>query len=270
MATALQNTDRISVVVETSIIRAGRKLGVVRPDTNGYYTIPIAVLGTPTDNKTYYDVEEFVGQLQDPTSFINMVLTDGKLYGEYGHPPIQLMDEKLVLQRLCMIDEKSVSHHISKIWTGETLASGGKILYALIKPHGPYAEPLRNNLDDPCTNTSFSLRSVTKSRNENGLTKRKMQRLITFDYVTAGGYNEASKRFSPGVETFCDVSLLDNSFKVTEAAMECFSSSEINDILGATEITVMGTKTTFYDKKSALKDESGNLHSVFTSLLRRK
>lgn len=268
---ALQNVSKISFIVDTLTIRSGKKLGAIRPDEQGYYQMPLAVLGTPTDNRTYYEVEDFVGQLVSPTSFINKCLTDGKLYGEYGHPPVQLMPDDLQIPRLMMIDEKCVSHHIKKIWADEKqLESGGKIIYGLVKPSGPYADPLRQNLDDSCMNSSFSLRSIAKSRTENGLVRRAIKHLITFDYVNAGGYNEAAKRFSPGVETLIDIDLVDNHIRVVESAMECLTTSELNDIFGAKQIVLKGQKTTFVEKKEALQDESGCYHSIFTSLLGNK
>ena len=268
--TALQNVDKISFVVDVLHVRAGRKLGAIRPNEDGYYTIPLAVLGTPTDNRTYYEVQDFVDQLTSPTSVINRCLTDGKLYGEYGHPPINVMPDNLIIPRLMMIDEKNVSHHISKIWSGDKLENGGRIIYGLVKPSGPYAESLRQNLDDSCMNTSFSLRSIAKSRQENGLTRRQIKHLITFDYVNAGGYNEASKRFSPAVESLVDIDLINNNIRITESAMECLTDSELNEIFGAKHVVIGGKRTTFIEKKEALQDESGKFHSIFTSLLGKK
>lgn len=264
---ALQNTDKISFVVDVLHVRAGKKLGTIRPDADGYYKMPLAVLGTQTDNRTYYDVEQFVSQLTSPTSYINKCITDGKLYGEYGHPPIQLMDENLIIPRLMMIDEKCVSHHIKKIETGEKLESGGKILYGWVKPSGPYAEFLQQNLDDSCMNTAFSLRSIAKSRQEAGITRRQIQHLITFDYVNAGGYTEASKRFAPGLESLVDIDLINNTLRITESAMECLSNTELNEIFGAKRIVIGNKTTTFVDKKEALMDDTGKFHSIFTSLI---
>lgn len=267
MNKALQNVDKISFVVDVLVVRNGRKLGAIRPDADGYYTIPLAVLGTPTDNRTYYEVEDFVAQLTSPESFINRCLTDGKLTGEYGHPMIMLLPEDKQLPRLMLIDEKEVSHHIKKIWTGDKLETGGRIIYGLIKPSGPYAEELRNNLDDSCINTSFSLRSIAHSRMEGNLTRRRIKHLVTFDFVNAGGYNEASKRYSPSVESLVDMPLNVSNPRHTEVALEHFSDTEINEIFGAKVITIGTKRTTFVDKKTALRDESGTMRSVFTTLL---
>lgn len=273
---ALQNTDRIFFCIDVLAVRNGRKLGALRPDADGYYQMPLAVLGTPTDNLTYYEVEDFVQQLTSPTSHINMRILDGKLYGEYGHPKIQALPPEEQLPRLFDIYEDRMSHHIKKIWSGEQLESGGRIIYGMVKPHGPFAEHLRSNLDDSCMNTSFSLRSIAKSRQEGKLTRRSIKHLVTFDYVTAGGYNEASKRYSHAneslqcLESVIEIDLIDSNFRVTESAMECLTKHELNDIFGAKQVIIGGSKTTFVDAQTALRDESGALHSVFTSLLGKK
>jgi hypothetical protein len=268
----MQNVDRISFSVDVLTVRNGRKLGRVRPDQDGYYEMPIAVLGTVTDNRTYYEVEDFVGQLTSPESYINRVLTDGKLYGEYGHPMIMLLPESQQLPRLMIVDEKTVSHHIRKIRTGEKLESGGRILYGQIKPHGPYGAQLQDSLNDPCLNTSFSLRSIAASRQEGNVTRRKMKMLVTFDCVLAGGYNEASKRYAPSVETAAppiDITLDRLPKPSVMAAMETLTDTELNEIFGAKVVTIGTTRTTYSAKDGTLRDESGQLRSIYTSLLTR-
>lgn len=266
---ALENVDRISFVVDTLVVKDGKKLGTIRPDSDGYYTVPLAVLGIPTDNHTYYDVSEFTQQLTSPTSILNRKLTDGKLYGEWGHPKINLLDEKQVIPRLLDIDEDKMCHHFKKIWTGEKLASGGIVIYGAIKPTGPRGEHLKANLDDPCMNTSFSLRSIASSRQEGNIMRRKVKQLVTFDYVTAGGYNQASKRFSPSNESI-DISLTDKNFKITEAALECFNNTELNEIFGAKQVMIGRKTMTYIGNTGTLKDESGNSTSVFKQLITMK
>jgi hypothetical protein len=267
MDKSLQNVDKIAFVVDVLLVRNGRKLGAIRPDEDGYYTIPLAVLGTPTDNRTYYEVDEFVGQMTSPTSFINRCLTDGKLFGEYGHPMISLLPSDQQLPRLMQIDEKQVSHHIKKIWTGEKLESGGRIIYGLIKPKGPYGAHLRDSLDDSCVNTSFSLRSIAVSTESGGLIRRKIRNLVTFDFVNAGGYNEASKRYAPATETFVNLPLHAAMVRNADAAMEHVSDTELNEIFGAKVVTIGHNRTTFHEKKNTLRDQDGVLRSIFTSLL---
>ena len=265
----MQNVDRISFSVDVLTVKNGRKLGRIRPDEDGYYEMPLAVLGTVTDNRTYYEVEDFVAQLTAPDSFVYRCLTDGKLYGEYGHPLILLLPDDQKLPRLMAIDEKNVSHHIKRIRTGEVLENGGRILYGLVKPFGPFGNQLKDSLDDPCLNTSFSLRSIAHSRQEGNITRRRIKHLVTFDYVCAGGYGEASKRFAPAVETL-DMPITKSTLSGTTSAMEHFTNTQLNEIFGAKVVTIGNQRTTFLSKDGALRNSDGTMQSVFTSLIDAK
>lgn len=265
---ALQNVDGISFTVEVLAVKNGRKLGRIRPDEDGYYSMPLAVLGTVTDNRTYYEVEDFVSHLTSPNSLFVKCLIDGKLHGEYGHPPIMTLPEEMRLPRLMTVKEPNISHHIKKVWTGEKLETGGRIIYGLIKPTGPYGESLKESLDDPCLNTSFSLRSIAQSREENGITRRRIKYLVTFDYVCAGGYSEASKRYSPSVESLnINIPLTSKNLIKSTCALEHLSNTELNEIFGAKVVTIGANTTTYIDKQAVLQDNTGRLRSVFTSLL---
>jgi len=268
MGQQLQNTDKISFVVDVLAIKNGRKLGRVRPDDNGYYTIPLAVLGTVTDNRTYYEVEDFVAQITGENTFFNRCLRDGKCFGEYGHPEIFLLPESQQIERLLKIFEKNVSHQIGKVWTGDKLETGGRIVYGLIKPSGPYGDTLKQSLDDPCLNTAFSLRSVASSVNQNGVTRRRIKALVTFDYVCAGGYSEAAKRYAPGVESAkVEIILTTQGRVMSTSAMETLTDTELNEIFGAKTITIGTKRTTFLDKEGLVQDPDGARRTVYTSLL---
>ena len=268
MGQQLQNVDRVSFVVDILAIKNGRKLGRIRPDEDGYYTVPLAVLGTVTDNRTYYEIEDFTNQITSSDTFFNRCLQDGKCFGEYGHPEIFLLPENQQIERLLKIFEKNVSHQIGKVWTGDKLESGGRIVYGKVKPTGPFGESLKSSLDDPCLNTSFSLRSVASSVNQNGITRRRIKALVTFDYVCAGGYSEASKRYSPGVESnHIDIALTTKGPMITSTAMETLSDTEINEIFGAKTVTVGTRRTTFLEKDAVFQDDDGVRRSVFTTLL---
>ena len=267
----LQNVDRISFCVEVLTVKNGRSLGKIRPDGNGYYTIPLAVLGVVTENLTYYETDEFVSQMTSPTTVFNKCLTDGKLYGEFGHPKIALLPREMQIPRLMLIEELNYSHHIGKVWTGEKLESGGRIVYGLVKPFGPQGSQLKASLDDPCLNTSFSLRSIALSKDEPNLTRRRIKHLITFDYVGAGGYYQAAKRYSPSSESLClDLPITRSNIIESVVAMERFSNTELNEIFGAKEVEILGKTTTFLREKAALQGVDGNLHSVFVNLLNNK
>ncbi len=238
---ALQQVKNVQFRVETMVVHDGRKLGRLRPGVEGYYdAVPVAVLGVPTRNNTYYDVDAFINQVTDKNSGLNRRLSSGQLYGEWGHPDIIGMPNDICLARLADIRESQFSHHIRSLSTGETLENGGKLVLASVKPTGPYGQSLKDNFDDPCMNTAFSLRAITRTEDRGGLSYRTMRHLITFDAVGCGGYAEASKAYSAGMESF-------NQFDITvtpvgtaifsQVSLEYFNDTELNELFGATTIT---------------------------------
>ena len=268
MARALDKVDNISFVVETLFVRDRRKLGIARPDGDGYYDMPLAVLGTETRNGTYYEVSDFVDQITGAESYVNKLVTDGNLYGEYGHPAVALLNHDQQISRLLTIDEKSVSHHIRQIATGETLESGGKIIIGKVKPFGPYGGSLQENLDNPNMNTAFSLRSIAISRDDGRLIRRNIKKLVTFDAVAVGGYAEASKRYSPSTESLSiSMTPSSNVIKISEAAMECFTNTEINEIFGSREVMIGKQRLTYLDRTKTFIDNSGRHTSVYQALV---
>lgn len=269
MAT-IEDVRALQFCVETLVVREGRKLGRPRPDELGYYDIPVAVLGIPTENKTYYHVGEFVDQITNATSYVNRMLKDGKLYGEYGHPDIAKMELGDQLARLNRIDEERMSHHFRSLRTGDKTEDGGVLVVAKIKPHGPYGAQVQENLDNPLMNTAFSLRSIAQAEMKGGLVHRRMRKLVTYDYVAAGGYMQAAKRYSPAMESLSVAMLPNHTVQFTEAAMESLADSEFNDIFGTKQLTVCRETVTYLQGSNALiKQGERGLRDLYVTLMKR-
>lgn len=280
MAAALEHINGVNFRVEVLSVRNGRKLGKARMDEYGYYDMPLAALGVATRNRTYYETRPFVSQITDQGSRFNEVLTDGALYGEYGHPNLSGLDNNTALARLATVDEGRVSHHFRSIETGKSLENGGMLVTGKVKPHGKHGVHLQANLDNPFMNTAFSLRAITDARFEGGLSRRNMKKLVTFDYVLAGGFAEASKRFSPAVEAYGaeyqdDTGLMfdlpiDRSpsgrAALTSVAMENFTDSELNEIFGAKEVTILSKSVTIINGGQALLRDNQLLSAYHTLL----
>jgi len=254
---ALQNVSNIQFRVETLVAKDRRNAGRLRQDAEGYYNdVPVAALGIASQNNTYYDVDAFQKQMTSPDTYINKVLTQGKLYGEYGHPSIAGMQNAAAIDRLSVIDEKSVSHHFRSISTGESLSGGGKLVVAKLKPTGPYKQALKDSLDDPCINTAFSLRAVTSAEQRGNLSYRVMKKLVTFDAVCAGGYAEAAKSYSPALESF-DVSILPSGqVMLSQVSLESYTDTELNELFGITEAVKISQVQTLLSKEASYEFRS--------------
>ena len=269
----LEPVDRIQFTVETLIVRDGQKLQRPRPNADGYYeNFPMAALGVATRNNTYYDVDEFVKQITSPATFFNKMLSDGTLYGEYGHPDLTGMTHEQQLSRLSITDEDRVSHHFRKVGSGEKLSSGGRLITAEIKPHGPFGRHLKESLDEPFVNTAFSLRSITHDRQEGQLLRRKMAKLVTFDAVAAGGYSEASKRYvaHAGAQEMIQIQIdpKKDMATISRVAFESYTDTELAEIFKTDDIAQVTRELTILRGTGLLKDGEGRVKSLYHEIVR--
>lgn len=182
--------------ISTDLEFQGRELKALKPDKNGVYKgIPLTVVGMKSRNNMVYERQSVMECLTDPKSRFVMNLKSGDLEGEWGHPLLSI-DPKECVQRLLFLDRTRVSHHFTKVYAKEDKDSGYVIIYGDIKPSGPYKQQLEENFQDPTRNVSFSLRAATiVTRQDAGVTYKRMLAMFTFDAVDGPGYVQASKRF---------------------------------------------------------------------------
>lgn len=184
-------SSRLSFVIETMEVIDGQKLKSAHPDKDGYYTVPLAVIGATTQNKTYYVPEQFVESMVGPNSPFALQVRSGNIFGEFGHPFTK------DLERIGLVMETQYSHHIRKIFTRD-LPDGTILILGLVKPFGPYGKFLEESFASPYINTAFSLRSLcTETINR---AKQRIDRIvrhfITYDSVGSSGYKQSSKRYT--------------------------------------------------------------------------
>lgn len=271
---SLEAVDRITFNVETLVVRDGQKLARPRPDADGYYTsFPVAALGAATRNLTYYDVDEFVKQIVSPDTYFNKMLTDGTLYGEYGHPSIADLPHAAQLSRLSVVAEERISHHFRKVSTGDKLESGGRLVVADVKPVGQFGAVLKESLEEPYINTAFSLRAITADRMEGSLRRRKMRKLVTFDAVAASGYAEATKRFC--TQNTGSVEMLQIQIDperdlacIESAALESFSKTELAEIFKTDQIAQVRREVTVLRGTGLLQAGEAGVRSLYHELVK--
>lgn len=189
----------------------GNSIKALKPDSNGYYRTPVAVLGTEkTTSGDVYDPKAFLNAMFNEKGIFNRTLRNGNLFGEWGHP------KSRDLSRNKTIYEEMISHHISKVFAERKTENGDTLVEALIKPCGPYGEQLREVLEDPHINSALSLRAIARDKILKGGNMMKyLLAIITFDYVFAGGFDKASSRFAVAHESFTKIPL--NNFTLEGA-----------------------------------------------------
>jgi hypothetical protein len=237
------SADKYLFSVTTMEVINGRRLGELKPDEDGYYLHPAAVINHHTENDTFYVPEIFLQQLTDPGNIFRKNLERGNLFGEADHPdvPGTMAD----VPRLLRVAQDRVSHHIKEVKTIPLEEVPGAYLILMrVKPHGKYGPQLEESLRAKYVNTTFSLRSIIRESLDprKNLRVRKILQLVTFDWVTVPGSPEAAKRYSNlGVENYSRV-LTADMFRTAAydygmaAGLESYSESAVKSLLGELEI----------------------------------
>lgn len=189
------------------------KVGALKPDADGYYTLPIGGLNTLNSIGHYYTAEG-ARKLFEASSTLMRRLKNGCLKIEVEHPAKEKsMTDDEFMERLLRIDLNNVCGHISEIWLDEDYGKNNPefknpdliAIMGKVKPSGVKAAALQSALDNAKENVCFSIRSFTKNFFSRGRTIRVLDTVVTFDLVNEGGIGNASKWSSPVLENISDM-----------------------------------------------------------------
>ena len=172
-----------------------------KPIDNGYYRILIGGLGTYNSSGDYYEATQEVIDLFSQSSTLQRRINTGSLYAEAGHPKFKPgMTLKDYMRRLLEIEESRHIAHIRKI---ELIDKGNGTYHIVgeIKPlDNDLGRGLKSKLENPYANVAFSIRSFTIDKVVNGIKRKTIKQIITFDYVTEPGIKVANKWDTVGTE----------------------------------------------------------------------
>lgn len=245
-------TRAVSVNMEVMMDIGGRKLSPMYPDNEGYYNnVPIGALGTKTRKDGFYDVDSFVAYMDDTTRPFKIMLDDGGLYGENGHPenlPNTSAENKARnIARARRIDPNNYACFYRSIKT-RPLEGNASLIVASLRPFGHGEKQLRDSFADKYINTAFSLRSITKDEYVENICYKRMIELITFDHVGASGYKEATKRFADPTLSNEDVTFTvndaDNQIVYYSLSNEGMGDSPIAEYLKNSGVSILTKKMT--------------------------
>jgi hypothetical protein len=219
-------------------------------DEYGYRKLIVGAFNLASRNGPIYPITKTVEQIfEDSSSFMRNV-RESNCRGELGHPNIQGLSMVQIINRLNFIDPKSVAVHYRAFEKPTEIKDeyGKKIhvVYAWLKPSGPYHDTLERRLNNRAENCAFSVRSLTDEIVENGQRKKLITDIITYDVVEAPGMKCTTK------------------FDTLEA--------QEHNVIGLEEITT--SQVTFTDKELnsaiALANQSKNegLESEYSRLVR--
>lgn len=198
------------IVYGNTILKNLGKKGILKPDTDGYYTVVLGALGVDNSAGEHYINSEVSRSTFAEGSTLHNRLGKGLLRGEWGHPKPQLYPNMRAFERrVRMIDEDRISHHIRSVWLEEVTVDGQRLLCILgeVCPSGPYGDALKKALDNPDENVTFSGRYYSNLTTRGGQTVREIHTCGTWDFVSEPGIDSAHKYNSPSLESSEDIYL---------------------------------------------------------------
>lgn len=198
------------LVFTSTRLRYSGKQGILKPDAEGYYEMPIGAFNCVNSTDEVYTMEN-IKSIFDGSSELMRKISNGKLFGEWGHPePNTGESSNEFMGRACRINDKDTCVFFNKIWLDATLAPSMEhvgvpkdavVTMARLKPMGSKWEALDRSLQDPNVNTTFSGRFLTRDRMHRGKTYVTVESIVTWDAVTEQGIPAAEKWLSPRLET---------------------------------------------------------------------
>lgn len=181
------------------------KVGDLKKNANGYYTVVIGALNMFNSAGMYYPFNAAKHFFEESSSLMRR-LHRGSLRGEYGHPRREAgMSMQAYYARLMQIVELNECVHFTSITLDfeNYKDEQGRPIVAIIAemiPSGPLGHALEKKLANPLENICFSIRSFTDDRQEGSVINRYIKTIVTFDYVNEPGMSVAERWNSPALE----------------------------------------------------------------------
>ena len=197
------------------------KQGLLTPDADGCYSVPVGGINCFNSQGQYYDAtDDVIKLLTDPDSELQRQIRKGVLMAENGHPKREpgMRDDEF-LARARSVYENRACCQIVSIWLDRDNFKGPKgepiiAIMARVKPAGELAHVARdafaNRLQDVC----FSIRGFTYERMVGGIKYKTLVDIRTFDMVIEPGIEHATKYHAPTLECF-SVLKDESSLKIT-------------------------------------------------------
>lgn len=190
-------------------LRGTNKKGILTPDANGYYDLPVGGLNVLNSAGQWYDYDGAKALFESSSQLMRRVKR-GALRGEVGHPQMQPgQSEDDYMMRILTIDERNVCAHFAELYLdmNNFKSDNGEPIIAImakVGPSGPFGDMLAKKLKNSQENVCFSIRAFTSDSNIRGRYTRVLKNVVTFDYVNEPGIHIAEKFKSPSLESLTE------------------------------------------------------------------
>lgn len=184
-------------------------------DENGYYRVTFGRFNDYNANGIFYrvtDLEEVLGE----NSLFGKRLLNGYARSEWSHPDVSRLSPEELKRRTVTLDIDRICNHIKRL---EVIPTGKESrdfnlpiydIYGWVKPEGPYGDYLREQLDNPDSNTAYSIRSLVRQTKVGSIVVRDIVIISTWDVVYMPGIATANQWNAAGIE-HQDIIIEDNS-----------------------------------------------------------
>jgi hypothetical protein len=201
-----------TVMFSCTRLHGTNKVGELKKDEHGYYTMVVGALNMFNSVGMYYRLDAAEQFFKDNSGAFMRRVQRGALRAEYGHPRREAnMTMQQYYMRLLDIHPDKVCAHFAEVWLDYDNYKDEKgrpivAILAKVLPSGPLGSVLEKQLQNPKENVCFSIRSFTDDKPIGGVMHRFIKTIVTFDYVNEPGMAVAEKYFSPALEELTDVS----------------------------------------------------------------
>jgi hypothetical protein len=217
-----------SINYTCQLLHGTDKQGLLKQDANGYYECALGAFDVYNSAGQYYPMLESIAEMFAPGGALRRRLDRGFCRGEYDHPkPVPGRPVMEFIRRVVTIDPDRVSHHIRDVSLTETKDHEGKrivLTTGWVKPSGPFGPTLKESLDNPEENTAFSIRSLTDDKFQNGRIEKRINTIVTWDYVNEPGIHVANKFQTPTLED------LEEPFEIFEDHLRAVAEAPAEEV----------------------------------------
>lgn len=248
----------MSVVKFTeTVFKDQDKKGILAPDEDGYYTLPVGALNSYNSAGEYYTAQGAIDLFQQSSQLMRRI-KNGALFSELGHPkrlPGMSLDDYYC--RIISIEETNVCGHFSEIsldteYGRKNPHLGAPNMIAMIgkvTPMGVKASALKSSLENPKINTAFSIRALCDMEMVGGKRIRKLTNVITYDMVLEGGISIANKSHSTALESMSEDQYESSRSGLVELTDTLIDKSVLRKVLTNTSdmLSMEGSEELFHD-----------------------
>lgn len=198
-----------SVTFSCTRLNGTNKVGLLKPDSDGYYRVVLGALNCHNSSGGYYPYEP-AKRLFERSSSLMRRIERGALRAENGHPVWETgMSQTQYANRIMQIYEKRVCAHIRQVDLvfDKHKDDRGRPIIAiegLVAPAGELGYVLEKALANPHENIAFSIRSFTNDVESYIGLQKNLINIITWDFVGEPGISVAEKYRSPSLESYED------------------------------------------------------------------